>query len=347
MNSIMNSARHLYRLLLTCLLGLVPSWLNAQGPVPKIHVDEMLHDFGRVRSGAVIQHEFTLTNRGNADLLIHGVLPSCGCTTVTDFPSKVAPGGTAKLSLSFNSTSLMGEQIRTLMVKNNDPERPDLILQLKGNYWMPIEIYPLTALMFLPPQTDQKLSTTIRVVNRLEKPLKLQAPVSSVPQLTARLVEHTPGKEFHIVVDTVPPFAHKDIQATIKVATDSPETPSIDIKVVVIAQPELTVSPQQMLLPVDLPAHPKPYVINIRNSSQDNIKLEKPTCDAPGSRVEIRETTPGKDFELVVHFSQEMTKDPEKTFSIMVNTSLPTQPQILIPVQFLRPALATPQPHAP
>lgn len=343
----MNSAHRLLRLLVTCLLGLIPGFLHAQASAPKIHFDEMLHDFGRVRSGAIMKHEFTLTNQGNADLLIHGVLPSCGCTTVSDFPAKVPPGGQAKLNLTFNSFSLMGEQIRTLLVKSNDPERPDLVLQLKGQYWMPVEIYPLTALLFLPPHTDQKLSTTVRVVNQLEQPLKLQPPVSSVPQLTARIVEHKPGKEFHIVIDTVPPFAHQDIQGTIKLATDSAETPVIEINVVVVAQPELTVSPQQMFLPPDLPPNPEPYTISIRNLSADPITLEKPTCDAPGSKVEIRETTPGKDFELIVHFSQEMAKDPEKTFSIIVNTSLPTQPQILIPVQFVRPALIKPRTESP
>lgn len=310
---------------------------------PKIHFDEMLHDFGRVRSGAVMKHEFSFTNKGNADLIIHGVLPSCGCTTVTNFTPTIPPGGKASLTLEFNSHSLMGVQIRTLLVKSNDPVQPDLVLQLKGHYWMPIEIYPATALMFLPPHTDQKLSTTVRVVSQMDQPLKLEAPVSSVPQLSARVIEVQPGKEFHVVVDTVPPFEHKDIQAIIKLATNSAETPAIDINVVVIAQPELLVAPLQMFLPPNLPPNPEPYTISIRNLSPNPITLEKPACDAPGSKVEIREITPGKEFELVVRFSQEMTKDPEKSFAITVNTSLPSQPQISIPVQFVKSALITPK----
>jgi len=346
----MNFPMRLLFLFSLLISGVAPSTIHAQvaaPPAPKIHFDEMLHDFGRVRSGAIMKHEFTLTNQGNADLLIHGVLPSCGCTTVSDFPSKVPPGGKAKLGLQFNSFSLMGEQIRTLLVKSNDPVQADLVLQLKGNYWMPIEIHPLTALMFLPPHTDQKMSTTVRVLNQLDTPLKLQPPVSSVPQLAARLIEQKPGKEFHVVIDTVPPFAHQDIQASIKLATDSADTPTIDINVVVIAQPELTVTPQHMFLPVELPANPEPYIISIRNLSPNPVAFEKLTCDAPGSKVEIRETSPGKEFELVVQFSREMTKDPEKSFTITVNTSLPAQPQIVIPVQFVRPALVKPRSNGP
>jgi hypothetical protein len=337
------------RLLLALFLGIAPSSLSAQvappAPAPQIKFDEMIHDFGRVRSGAIMKHEFSFTNAGNADLIIHGVLPACGCTTVQDFPSKVPPGGKASLTLEFNSHSLMGEQIRTLLVKSNDPVQPDLVLQIKGLYWMPIEVHPLTALLFLPPHTDQKLSTTIRVVNQMEQPLTLESPVVSVPQLIARVIEATPGKEFHVVVDTVPPFEHKDIQATIKLTTNSPETPTIECTVVVIAQPELVVTPLQMFLPPELPAEPQPYTITIRNQSPNAITLKEAACDAPGTKIEIRETTPGKEFELTVLFPQDMAKDPSQPFVITVNTSLPSQPQVRIPVQFVRSPMIRPGKH--
>ena len=332
-------------LLLTSLLALVPCALPAQtaAPAPKIHFEEMIHDFGRVRSGAIMKHEFSFTNSGNADLIIDNVLPACGCTTITDFTRTIPPGGKASLTLEFNSNSLQGEQIKTMLVKSNDPIQPNLVLQLKGLYWTPIEIYPLTALLFLPPHTDQKLSTTVRVVNQMEQPLKLEAPVSSVPQLTARLIEVTPGKEFHVVVDTVPPFPHKDIQATIKLATNSKETPSIDLNIVVIAQPEILITPSQMFLPVELPPVSEPYTISIRNQSPNAITLKDAACNAPGAKVEIREINAGKDFELVVKFSQEMAKDPTQSFQITVNTSLASHPQISIPVQFVQPPSASPR----
>lgn len=335
----------------TVCLGLGLGSLSAQGqpaggtppPAPKIQFDEMIHDFGRVRSGAVMKHEFAFTNAGGADLVIDDVLPACGCTTITDFTRTIPPGGKASLTLEFNSFSLQGEQIKTMLVKSNDPLQPNLVLQLKGIYWSPIEIYPLTALLFLPPHTDQKLSTTVRIVNQMEQPLKLEAPVSSVPYLTARVSEATPGKEFHVVVDTVPPFPHQDIQATIRLATNSKETPIIELNVVVIAQPEILITPPQMFLPAELPPVPEPYTISIRNQSPGAITLKDPACNAPGAKVELRETTAGKDFELVVRFPQEMAKDPAQSFQITVNTSLASQPQISIPVQFVQPPSASPR----
>lgn len=321
------------------------SQLRAQQPasvrVPRIQFAETIHDFGRVKSGEIMKHEFAFTNTGNADLVIESVRPSCGCTTITDYTRTIPPGGKASLTLEFNSRSLQGEQIKTMLVNSNDPTTPNLVLQLKGLYWMPVEIYPLTAILFLPPYTDQKLSTTIRVVNQMEQLLKLEAPVSTAPELAARIVEAKPGKEFHIVVDTVPPFAHKDIQATIRMATNSAEVPTVELNVVVIAQPEILINPSQMFLPREMPAKPEPYTIGIRNQSPNLMKLENPACDAPGSKVELRETKPGKEFELVVHFSGEMAKEPEKPYQITLDTSLANQPQVVIPVQFV------PAPPAP
>lgn len=334
-------------LLAALLLGFAPMLLRAQAaappPAPQIKFDEMIHDFGRVRSGAIMKHAFTFSNVGTADLIIDNVLPACGCTTITDFTRVIAPGGKASLTLEFNSFSLQGEQVKTMLVKSNDPMQPNLVLQLKGLYWMPIEIYPLTALLFLPPHTDQKLSTTIRIVNQMEQPLKLEAPVSNLPQLSARLIEAKPGKEFHVVVDTVPPFAHKDIQAVIKLATNSTETPSIDLNVVVIAQPEILVNPANMYLPVELPPVPEPYTISIRNQSPNPVILKDAACTAPGAKVEIRETSAGKEFELIVRFPQEMAKEPEKIHQITVTTSLASHPQITIPVQFVRSAAISPR----
>jgi Protein of unknown function (DUF1573) len=327
------------------LFGQAKATKEAAVLAPKIQFEEMIHDFGRVRSGAIMKHEFSFTNSGNADLIIENVLPACGCTTITEFTRTIPPGGKASLTLEFNSHSLQGEQIKTMLVKSNDPIQPNLVLQLKGLYWMPIEIYPLTALLFLPPHTDQKLSTTIRIVNQTDQPLKLEAPVSSVPQLTARVLESTPGKEFHVVVDTVPPFPHKDIQATIKLATNSAETPSIELNIVVIAQPEILITPTQMFLPVELPPVTEPYTITIRNQSPNAITLKDPACNAPGAKVELREITAGKDFELVVRFSQEMAKDPDKSYQVTVNTSLASQPQVSIPVQFVHPPTAPPRKH--
>lgn len=47
---------------------------TAPPPAPKIHCDKVLHDFGRVRSGTTLTHEFSISNHGTADLAIHEII---------------------------------------------------------------------------------------------------------------------------------------------------------------------------------------------------------------------------------------------------------------------------------
>jgi hypothetical protein len=232
---------------------------------------------------------------------------------------------------------------KTLLVQCNDPAQPAVVLTLAGVIWQPVEIYPTVALIYMPPNTAQTFSTTLRVVNQLEAPLKLEPPVSSVPQLRARFEETTPGKEFALVVDTVPPFPHQDIQGTIRFGTSSPEMPTAEVSVIVIAQPEIMVSPPQLYLPAQPPDVPEPYLIDIKNQSKGPITLSAAACDAPGTKVELREIEAGTQFQLAVSFPADYRPDPEKSFSITVKTSHATQPVITIPI-FAAPSPLQPSP---
>ena len=43
--------------------------------VPRLVVDEVVHDFGEVKPGMPLQWTFKIKNVGNADLLIHSLRP--------------------------------------------------------------------------------------------------------------------------------------------------------------------------------------------------------------------------------------------------------------------------------
>jgi hypothetical protein len=309
---------------------------------PKIHCEKMFHDFGRVRSGTTLKHEFHVTNRGNADLAIKEIISGCSCAMIQSSPERIPPGGTASLPIVFHSSNLVGEQVRGIVVKSNDPAQPEIVLKLKGHYWTPIELEKPHALITLQPGAEQKQSTKVRIINHEEEPLRLEAPVCSIPQISASIVENIPGKEFELVITTVPPFPHKDMHAMIRLTTNSKETPVIEYPVAVIAQPPLRVTPSNLLLPFQMPDTPQPYKIQISNLTPDRIKLENPTCDAPGTQIEMREVSPGKEFELIVRFSAALAKTPHQSCKVRVTSTLSSHPEIIIPVQLIHSNLILP-----
>lgn len=261
---------------------------------------------------------------------------------IENSPERIRPGGTATLPIIFRSNNLIGEQVRAVLVKSNDPAHPVMTLSLKGHYWTPIELDKPIALITLLPGAEQKQSTRIRIANHEEEPLRLEAPVCSIPQLSASVVEQTPGKAFELVITTVPPFPHQDMHAVIRVATNSKTMPVIECPVAVLAQAPLRISPPNLLLPSQLPETPQPYKIAISNQTTGLITLKNPSCDAPGTQMEMRELTPGKEFELIVRFSATLAKTPHRSCQILVESSLSSHPHIVIPVQLVHSSLILP-----
>ena len=68
---------YLFKLILTISLVLIlaPTLQSAQA-LPEAEVPELSFDFGRVKGGAILNHDFAVYNRGLSALHIQSVAPS-------------------------------------------------------------------------------------------------------------------------------------------------------------------------------------------------------------------------------------------------------------------------------
>lgn len=111
-----------------------PSAENGEvnGNLPEIYFEEAEFNFGTVAVGEKITHSYSFVNKGKADLQIAQVTPSCGCTTLKDWPkTPIAPGGTGLITVEFNSAGFSGSIEKTIQVATNGIPR-DYYLKLKG-----------------------------------------------------------------------------------------------------------------------------------------------------------------------------------------------------------------------
>lgn len=80
---------------------------------PVMTFEEKTYDFGTVEQGTHVEHLFTFTNTGDADLIISNAKGSCGCT-VPEYPKEpIAPGETGEMLVKFNGS---GKNQRTISV---------------------------------------------------------------------------------------------------------------------------------------------------------------------------------------------------------------------------------------
>ena len=91
------------------------------------------HDFGTIKMGPAAEVTFKFKNNTNAPVVITDAHPSCGCTTMKDWPNEpIAPGESGQISIEFNSTGNSGKIDKTITVATN-AEPNNIVLHLIGD----------------------------------------------------------------------------------------------------------------------------------------------------------------------------------------------------------------------
>jgi len=93
---------------------------------------ELTYNFGTIKEGEIIKHEFQFKNQGKETLLIRKIKTTCGCTASTPSSYEIAPGKEGTLSVTFNSTRKVGKQLQTITVITNDPKKSTHLLRIAG-----------------------------------------------------------------------------------------------------------------------------------------------------------------------------------------------------------------------
>jgi hypothetical protein len=103
---------------------------------PRIEVTPLFMDLGNVTEEG-FNYTFTVKNLGDRALKINKVTTSCGCTLASIDSDSINPGDRAGIHVSFNpkfmKEEIRGEVSRTIFVKSNDPENPDIEIKIKAN----------------------------------------------------------------------------------------------------------------------------------------------------------------------------------------------------------------------
>ncbi len=91
---------------------------------------EKVFDFGKIKQGVPVNHEFEFTNVSDKPVVIESATASCGCTTPTWPQAPVAKGKADKLKAGFNAAA-PGAFTKQITVKVAGADQP-LTLTIKG-----------------------------------------------------------------------------------------------------------------------------------------------------------------------------------------------------------------------
>lgn len=107
--------------------------VRINGPIFRFSEPD-LYDFGDIKEGAVMVHDFVFTNIGKRPLIIDSAMASCGCTTPVWPKEPILPGKTGKITVTYYSAGHAGAFIKNIFISSNAiTPGESYVLHIKGN----------------------------------------------------------------------------------------------------------------------------------------------------------------------------------------------------------------------
>ena len=130
----------------------------------------LTHDFGVLKPGSEVRHEFTLRNDTAADWTFDQFRTTCGCTVAAISDGHIPAGGATTITVHYKCPSTVGDDRRGVGVILKESAAPPVNLVIACKVREPVSLFPIL----------------LRVEAAPDKPAKAEIEVCSyVPELTA------------------------------------------------------------------------------------------------------------------------------------------------------------------
>jgi len=165
---------------------------------PSIIFSEERFEFGEVLSGAIVEHDFTVRNRGVIPISIEKVSMTTPLL-VTQMPRQVGPGGEGKIHFKLDTASLEGEFEGAILLFLDDPALPEAQLTFAGRIVPPVELSPRPA-FFVAGQRGTSNRAAIEIVNHESEPLNIEKMEEPTERFTTQLETLQPGQRYRLTL---------------------------------------------------------------------------------------------------------------------------------------------------
>jgi hypothetical protein len=310
-----------------------PTVVLKPGEVPGVRFDTPIYDFGRIRSGPDVEHDYWFTNTGTGPLEILRVKPSWGCTVAGQFDRIVQPGASGKIPIKISTAHGSGPVNKSIVVNTNIVGTDALVsLQLKGEIWQAIQATPTSAAFgrITSSEADKGAVRKITIVNNTEEPLKLSEPKSTNPKFSAAIAPTADGKKYELTITLIPPLVAGNNNGNIEIETGVKEVPKLTVPVYAYITAPVDVTPTALSVPPSRSAT-LTRQFYVRSNVDKAIKVTNLACTSPDITMDLADVKDAKTFRLTI--TVPATYKPRAGGDqITFNTDDPAVPLVTIPI---------------
>ena len=127
---------------------------EARGPEPNIKLDLTTLDYGKLWDPTKATKHVTISNTGDAELILSNLASTCGCTVPrigtaelvktkgTAIDVRIAPGESVVMDITVNTFGKRDNLTQKVTIKSNDPDSPEVYVDVVGFIEPQIRISP-------------------------------------------------------------------------------------------------------------------------------------------------------------------------------------------------------------
>jgi len=237
-----------------CCLPVVAAWglagpkpVSAEKNAPDILFDKKTYDFGVAGQHESIIHEFGFTNVGEEVLVIEAVKTTCGCIATVASAKEILPGERGVIKADFRTSKRKGKQRKTIHVHSNDPDEPQIELEITGVIKTEVALEP-EFLYFGKVDKGETVTKTLKVIQVGDRELSLNRVETAEEYFTTRISGLETGRNTGHQIDVIlradaPVGRFSDV---ITLHTNLRKRPRIDVPLYGAVLGRIRVKPQML-----------------------------------------------------------------------------------------------------
>lgn len=328
---------------LALLAILLPSLLAAGGAAAQsLKLEPSSIDLGTMKQMESRTVKVKVTNAGAGLLVIEDVRADCGCTVPELATKSLKPGESTDLTVHFDSKQFNGQVHKLVKITSNDPDRRVVELPLTADIKAVLLIDPVSERVGFASSMIGEVAARTVTFTAPDRKLTITADKSQKGLFDIKVTNGLGGDPHKAQLEVTRPARLKvgQHQDVVRVTTNVPERPTIDIEVRASIAAEVAASPEIVNFRY-LPKFDQGVKVFAAKPPLD-FKVLRAEIDLPEIKLEVVETVPRQETHIKLTGAPIAGTDPRVvagkgriTGTLRIHTNLKSVPVIEVPVSYM------------